>query len=721
MQGEKHELEYRWTFWIDKSSKDRDKYQESLHNLVTVDSVEDFWICWSAILNHKSLPPQHTLCMFKEGIKPTWEDPQNRDGGRWSIYIPPQIFAYAKRVVNTIFLSVIGCQIEPTEKICGVVLRKRDYGITVDIWSTNISQTPEVQGEVSQKVDEIIKTEFGSLISEDNAIHPASYIPHPGNAPQLVQSQSHGKKRYDRNRRGDGNGNGYPRSQHNSPSGFHSSPSPHSPSYLSTSPTSSSSLLHGGNDNNSNSSNNSGSGLLGDSGMSLSVGSGMNELTPPIILGHRKSGSRTSINANSEINDDDDVIDDRINSGNGRGNDHVRVPSASLASWLAAHKKSASESVTDTIQTRGTEDALPILLKRGFDIPTSAYFDIAQNKINASKAHNPNSSNTVTTNINDREAEKRHIRKRASVGGGNMPPKFVLDHRRAYSLDKSSEDAYSKYVKEKQGTAKISFEGLSFYTPQSAVSPDETPLEFTVPECPDLPIPGISQVNTEPFPGIGIPGMEPSDSNASAGEVPISNSGEDDASEDDWIRPSSGSSINKKLSQRHRSSGLCVVTPISQVDEEEEEEDDEDDGDKEEEEEDKESENNDNNNDNDNDNIDDVKEDKKVDNDNDEKEEEEEEEENDSIETTTTRNIRSKDNGNSASGRGRGKSPMKFGRGEAQKKKEVAETAEVSKPKRVISPLSYRINYFLMLVSIVICILATVIFALLLSAHFIIY
>lgn len=545
--NDKHELEYRWTFWIDKSSKDRDKYQESLHNLVTVDSVEDFWVCWTAIMNHKNLPPQHTLCMFKEGIKPTWEDPANRDGGRWSIYVPPQIFAYAKRIVNCIFLSVIGCQVEPTEKICGVAVRKRDYGITVDIWSKSLSQEPDLAKEVSQKFDAVLTTELGALIPEDNPIHPTTYIPHPDNAPQLVQSptMSYGKRRY-----------------------YSSSSSSSSYSYQNR-------TIYRSYHNTQQQQQQQAHAPTQQQHPALTQ---TVVPSPPIVLGPKSISIKNS-----------------NNNGLGGGAGQAQTQSKEPA-WMA-HKKSASESVAE-VRSRGAEEALPILLRRGFDIPASAYFDIAQNKMSSEAA------------------KKGGPKKRASIGGGaGAPQRFVLDHRRAYSLDKSSEDAYSKYVKAKQGAAKISFEGLAFYTPPRASSPDERPLAFIAPECSNLPIPGIpsgSSVQssaiieispssssssslslpfsssssssstisgsaigntfTGGFSGVGIPGIPGMDVCGNSTDNSTVCGCDDNADRNDWLKVPA----TKKHTQRHRSSGLCVATDIIEDGNEEEKEEEED-------------------------------------------------------------------------------------------------------------------------------------------------
>lgn len=93
----KHPLYNNWTLWFDNPSAKglsngkgggKDSWGEDLNKVVDFDSVEEFWGLYSNIIPPTALPPKANYYLFKEGIKPAWEDPANSDGGKWSIQLP---------------------------------------------------------------------------------------------------------------------------------------------------------------------------------------------------------------------------------------------------------------------------------------------------------------------------------------------------------------------------------------------------------------------------------------------------------------------------------------------------------------------------------------------------------------------------------------------------------------------------------------------------------
>jgi hypothetical protein len=47
---------------------------------------QDFWRYWNNIELNR-LPLNSNLRLFKKGIRPTWEDPKNVQGGKWVPFI----------------------------------------------------------------------------------------------------------------------------------------------------------------------------------------------------------------------------------------------------------------------------------------------------------------------------------------------------------------------------------------------------------------------------------------------------------------------------------------------------------------------------------------------------------------------------------------------------------------------------------------------------------
>lgn len=55
------------------------------------DTVEDFWSLYNHIQSAGGLNWGSDYYLFKEGIKPMWEDVNNVQGGRWLVVVDKQV------------------------------------------------------------------------------------------------------------------------------------------------------------------------------------------------------------------------------------------------------------------------------------------------------------------------------------------------------------------------------------------------------------------------------------------------------------------------------------------------------------------------------------------------------------------------------------------------------------------------------------------------------
>eukprot|EP00731_Ephydatia_muelleri_P033569 Em0032g31a len=81
----KHQLQNRWTLWYFKGDGKSKNWEDNLHNVITFDTVEDFWAVYNHVKPASQLVQGCDYMIFKEGIKPMWEDPRNKRGGRWLV------------------------------------------------------------------------------------------------------------------------------------------------------------------------------------------------------------------------------------------------------------------------------------------------------------------------------------------------------------------------------------------------------------------------------------------------------------------------------------------------------------------------------------------------------------------------------------------------------------------------------------------------------------
>ncbi|XP_055771553.1 eukaryotic translation initiation factor 4E type 2-like, partial [Salvelinus fontinalis] len=84
--------------------------------------VEQFWKFYSHLVRPGDLTGHSDFHLFKEGIKPMWEDEANKNGGKWIIRLRKGL---ASRFWENIILAMLGEQFMVGEEICGVVVSIR--------------------------------------------------------------------------------------------------------------------------------------------------------------------------------------------------------------------------------------------------------------------------------------------------------------------------------------------------------------------------------------------------------------------------------------------------------------------------------------------------------------------------------------------------------------------------------------------------------------------
>jgi translation initiation factor 4E len=72
---------------------------------------------------------------FKEGIRPVWEDDENKRGGKWIMRLKKGV---ADRYWEELLMALIGDQfVEAADEVCGFVLSVRSGEDVFSIWTKN--------------------------------------------------------------------------------------------------------------------------------------------------------------------------------------------------------------------------------------------------------------------------------------------------------------------------------------------------------------------------------------------------------------------------------------------------------------------------------------------------------------------------------------------------------------------------------------------------------
>ncbi|EFJ13596.1 hypothetical protein SELMODRAFT_38791, partial [Selaginella moellendorffii] len=74
--------------------------------------------------------------LFKEGIRPLWEDTANRNGGKWIVRFKKIV---SGRFWEDLVLAMIGDQLEYSDSLCGAVLSIRFGEDILSVWNRNAS------------------------------------------------------------------------------------------------------------------------------------------------------------------------------------------------------------------------------------------------------------------------------------------------------------------------------------------------------------------------------------------------------------------------------------------------------------------------------------------------------------------------------------------------------------------------------------------------------
>lgn len=135
----KHPLQHRWTLWYDNPKKpsSAESWEENLKKIFTFDTVEDFWCLYNNVLTPTKLSVGSNYHLFKEGIRPMWEDPINAKGGKWIFTNPRSRKARLDECWLHVMLSLIGESLHDEDDICGAVVSVRKPQDRIAIWTGN--------------------------------------------------------------------------------------------------------------------------------------------------------------------------------------------------------------------------------------------------------------------------------------------------------------------------------------------------------------------------------------------------------------------------------------------------------------------------------------------------------------------------------------------------------------------------------------------------------
>jgi translation initiation factor 4E len=161
---DKHPLEHAWVIWYDSrrlhTAKAENTWLENLQTVAIFNTVEDFWSTYNHIKRPADLEFGANYHMFKEGVKPMWEDEANKKGGKWVMTLnAKEDSSRLDELWELLLLSIIGEYLDDGpagDQICGAVLSRRKAAPRISVWTRDRDDKASLQN-VGSRLRSILK------------------------------------------------------------------------------------------------------------------------------------------------------------------------------------------------------------------------------------------------------------------------------------------------------------------------------------------------------------------------------------------------------------------------------------------------------------------------------------------------------------------------------------------------------------------------------------
>lgn len=150
----KHPLMNKWTLWFTKPPSGKgDNWNELLKEVISFDSVEEFWGIYNNITPTSDLALKSDYHLFKAGVRPEWEDSQNKHGGKWAYQFKDKKSVNIDALWLHVMLAAIGENLEDEDdnEVMGVVVNVRRGFYRIGLWTRSIGRADATKGRTQDQ------------------------------------------------------------------------------------------------------------------------------------------------------------------------------------------------------------------------------------------------------------------------------------------------------------------------------------------------------------------------------------------------------------------------------------------------------------------------------------------------------------------------------------------------------------------------------------------
>uniref|UniRef100_A0A6U3SLU4 Eukaryotic translation initiation factor 4E n=1 Tax=Ditylum brightwellii TaxID=49249 RepID=A0A6U3SLU4_9STRA len=132
-------LHHKWVLWYDnpRQAPAGSSWKDNLKKCGSFDSAEAFWQVFNNVKPASQLSVNSNYHIFREGVEPMWEDPENMEGGKFVLTIPKKDSKAGRGDEWWLFtvLAVIGETLDVGgDEVCGAVVSIRKSQDRIALW-----------------------------------------------------------------------------------------------------------------------------------------------------------------------------------------------------------------------------------------------------------------------------------------------------------------------------------------------------------------------------------------------------------------------------------------------------------------------------------------------------------------------------------------------------------------------------------------------------------
>jgi translation initiation factor 4E len=198
----KHPLMNEWTLWFTKPPSGKgDNWNDLLKEVVTFSSVEEFWGIYNNITPTSELGLKADYHLFKKGIRPEWEDQQNKHGGKWSYSFKDKRAVPIDELWLHAQLAAIGETLENDDdkEVMGVVVNVRKGFYRIGLWTRTVGKSlpndKRTEGRSVAKGKEVLES-IGRRFKEVLRLKDADIVEFSGHTDSANSGSTRAKAKY---------------------------------------------------------------------------------------------------------------------------------------------------------------------------------------------------------------------------------------------------------------------------------------------------------------------------------------------------------------------------------------------------------------------------------------------------------------------------------------------------------------------------------------------